>query len=216
MPRLMDLGISSVSETLTEMGDLAQRSLQIALDSYFQNNGSRIKVFEFSEKLRSLEDEVGDIATEIVARYQPVAKDLRFIRASMEIAYIFWRSGRYSYDIVNTIEELPVGPDCDKTAVTEMSSLVLKAMELSLSSLRTRDESIAERLYELDSTVEILYRKYLRNTIDSDNQYNWRVRSRCDILNILILRYLERISDHACYLCDCVSYLVTGLSSPRR
>jgi phosphate transport system protein len=216
MPRLMDLGISSVSETLTEMGDLAQRSLQVALDSYFQNNGSRVKVFEFSEKLRSLEDEVGDIATEIVARYQPVAKDLRFIRASMEIAYIFWRSGRYSYDIVNTIEELPVGRDCDKTAVMEMSSLVRKAMELSLLSLRTRDESIAEKLYELDSTVDTLYRKYLRITINSDVTYNWRVRSRCDICNVLILRYLERISDHACYLGDCVFYLVTGLSSPRR
>jgi phosphate transport system protein len=216
MPRLMDLGVNSVSETLTEMGDMAQRSLQIALYSYFQNRGSRKKVFEFGDKLRSLKDEVGDIATEIVARYQPVAKDLRFIRASMEIAYIFWRSGRYSYDIINTIEELSAGPDCDKTAVMEMFSLVRKAMELSLLSLRTRDESIAEKLYELDSTVDTLYRKYLRSTVNSYNKYDWRVRSQCDICNILILRYLERISDHACYLGDCVFYLVTGLSSPRR
>jgi phosphate transport system protein len=216
MPRLMDLGISSVSETLNEMGNMAQRSLEIALDSYFQNNGSRKKVFEFAEKLRSLEDEVGDIATELIARYQPVAKDLRFIRASMEIAYIFWRFGRYSYDIVNTIEELYTGSDCDKTAVMEMSYLVRKAMELSLSSLRTRDETIVEKLYELDSTVDTLYRKYLRDTVDAGKQYNWRVRALCDIRNILILRYLERISDHACYLGDCVSYLVTGLSSPRR
>jgi len=110
----MDLGISSVSENLTEMGAIAQRSLQIALDSYFQNNGLRKRVFELCEKLRSLEDEVGDIATEIVARYQPVAKDLRFIRASIEIAYIFWRSGRYSYDIVNTIEDIPLDQSCDK------------------------------------------------------------------------------------------------------
>ena len=216
MPRLMDLGISSVSENLSEMGNMAQRSLQIALDSYVQNNGSRKKVFELNEKLRSLEDEVGDIATEIVARYQPVAKDLRFIRASMEIAYIFWRFGRYSYDIIDTADELHTGLDCNKTAVMEMSSFVLKAMELSLLSLRTRDETIVEKLYELDSTVDTLYRKYLRNTINANNKYNWKVHSRCVICNILILRYLERISDHACYLGDCVSYLVTGLSSPRR
>ena len=216
MPRLMDLGISSVSENLTEMGAMAQRSLQIALDSYFQNNGLRKRVFELCEKLRSLEDEVGDIATEIVARYQPVAKDLRFIRASIEIAYIFWRSGRYSYDIVNTIEDIPIDQNCDKTAVLEMSSLVRKAMGLGLSSLRTRDETTVEKLYELDSTVDTLYRRYLHNTINSDKHYDWRARSRCDIRNILILRYLERISDHACYLGDCVFYLVTGMSSPRR
>jgi phosphate transport system protein len=216
MPRLMDLGISSVSENLTEMGAMAQRSLQIALDSYFQNNGLQKRVFELCEKLRSLEDEVGDIATEIVARYQPVAKDLRFIRASIEIAYIFWRSGRYSYDIVNTIEDIPLEQNCDKAAVLEMSSLVRKAMGLGLSSLRTRDETTVEKLYELDSTVDTLYRRYLHNTINSDKQYDWRTRSRCDIRNILILRYLERISDHACYLGDCVFYLVTGMSSPRR
>jgi phosphate transport system protein len=216
MPRLMDLGISSVSENLTEMGAMAQRSLQIALDSYFQNTGLRKRVFELCEKLRSLEDEVGDIATEIVARYQPVAKDLRFIRASIEISYIFWRSGRYSYDIVNTIEDIPIDQNCDKTAVLEMSSLVRKAMGLGLSSLRTRDETTVEKLYELDSTVDTLYRRYLHNTLNSDKHHNWTARSRCDIRNILILRYLERISDHACYLGDCVFYLVTGLSSPRR
>jgi phosphate transport system protein len=218
MPRLMDLGICSVSENLTEMGAMAmaQRSLQIALDSYFQNNGLRKRVFELCEKLRSLEDEVGDIATEIVARYQPVAKDLRFIRASIEIAYIFWRSGRYSYDIINTIEDIPIDQNCDKTAVLEMSSLVRKAMGLGLSSLRTRDETTVEKLYELDSSVDTLYRRYLHNTINSDKHHNWTARSRCDICNMLILRYLERISDHACYLGDCVFYLVTGLSSPRR
>jgi phosphate transport system protein len=216
MPRLMDLGVTSVSETLTEMGDTAQRSLQMALDSYFQNTGSRKKVLELSDKLRSLEDEVGDISTELVARYQPVARDLRFIRASMEIAYVFWRTGRYSHDIVSTIEELTPGPDCNKTAVIEMSSLVQKVVELSLLSLRTRDESIAEKLYELDSTVDTLYRQYLRNTTNPENRYSWKEHSRCDVCNVLILRYLERISDHACYLGDCVSYVVTGLSSPRR
>jgi phosphate transport system protein len=30
------------------------------------------------------------------------------------------------------------------------------------------------------------------------------------------LRYLERISDHACYIGDSVYYIVTGNSNPRR
>ena len=35
-------------------------------------------------------------------------------------------------------------------------------------------------------------------------------------LGILILKYLERISDHACYVGDSVNYIVTGTSRPRR
>ena len=148
MARLMDLGMSSLGETLVEMGDMSQRSLQIALDCYFNDAGSRKKVFELSEKLRSLEDEIGDIAVELIARYQPVAKDLRFIRASMEIAYIFWRLGRYSYDIIDTIEDLHPGLDCDKTIVLEMSYIVRRIVEISLQCLRTKDETLVKILYE--------------------------------------------------------------------
>jgi phosphate transport system protein len=218
MARLMDLGMSSVNETLIEMGDIAERTLQTSLDSYFKNDGSRKKVLELSEELRGLADEINDIAVELVARYQPVAKDLRLIRASMEIAYIFWRLGRYSYDIIDTIEILnPVlDGDCEKSTVMEISHIVRNVMKLGLLSLRNKDETIVVKLYEMDSTVDALYRKYLRDTINTENRDIWSIHLRCYIRNILILRYLERISDHACYLGDCVSYLVTGRSSPRR
>src|ERR671914_1084532 len=218
MARLMDLGMSTVNETLIEMGELAERTLQIALDSYFKNYGSRKKVLELSEELRGLADEISDISVELVARYQPVAKDLRLIRVSMEMAYIFWRFSRYSYDIIDTIEILnPVlDGDCDKTPVTEISYLVRNVMDLSLLSLRNKDETIVEKIYELDSIVDALYRKYLRDTINSEDRDIWSIHSRCYISNILILKYLERISDHACFLGDSISYLVTGRSSPRQ
>ena len=179
MARLMDLGMSSVNETLIEMGDIAERTLQTSLDSYFKNDGSRKKVLELSEELRGLADEINDIAVELVARYQPVAKDLRLIRASMEIAYIFWRLGRYSYDIIDTIEILnPVlDGDCDKSTVMEISHIVRNVMKLGLLSLRNKDETIVVKLYEMDSTVDALYRKYLRDTINTENRDIWSIQS---------------------------------------
>ncbi|PWU78784.1 MAG: hypothetical protein DLM72_20765 [Candidatus Nitrosopolaris wilkensis] len=74
----------------------------------------------------------------------------------------------------------------------------------------------------MDDTVDILYRKYLREVITE--QHNDKNRNytdaQCYICTLLILRYLERISDHACYIGDyigdAVYYIATGLSSPRR
>jgi phosphate transport system protein len=40
--------------------------------------------------------------------------------------------------------------------------------------------------------------------------------AQCYISTLLILRYLERISDHTCYIGDAVYYIATGLSSPCR
>ncbi len=40
----------------------------------------------------------------MIARYQPVASDLRVIKSSMKIAYDLARLGRYAYDIVQVLD----------------------------------------------------------------------------------------------------------------
>ena len=41
----------------------------------------------------------------------------------MEIAYGFFRFGRYSYDIVEVLESMGSVADCDKSAVLEMAMI---------------------------------------------------------------------------------------------
>jgi phosphate transport system protein len=164
-----------------------------------------------------LQDEVGDLAIELIARYQPVATDLRFIRSCMEIAYGFSRFGRYAYDIVDVLETMGSIVNCDKSGVLEMSGTVREMIRISVQALQSKDKNAAERLYQMDDTVDTLYRKYLREAITPDEKTGKNsFDPRCYISALLILRYLERISDHACYIGDSVHYIVTGASSPRR
>jgi phosphate transport system protein len=199
------------------MAGLSEQSVFTSIDSYDKGTGVKKQIFEWSEKLRVLQDETADLAIELIARYQPVATDLRFIRSCMEIAYGFSRFGRYAYDIVEVLETLGPIPDCDKTAVLGMAHTVREMIVLSVQSLDLHDKNAAAKLYQMDDTVDALYRKYLRELIDQQNDVNKRETDpRCYISGLLILRYLERISDHACYISDSVYYIVTGRSSPRR
>ena len=69
----------------------------------------------------------------------------------------------------------------------------------------------------MDDTVDALYRKYLRELIAQQNdEHKNETDAHCYISGLLILRYLERISDHACYISDSIDYILTGRSSPRR
>jgi phosphate transport system protein len=114
--------------------------------------------------------------------------------------------------------------DCDKSAVLEMSKTVREMIVLSLQTLQSRDKNAAEKLYRMDDIVDMQYRKYLHGIILTQEQKNAgkglvdfdKNNPRCYISALLILRYLERISDHACYIGDSVHYIVTGISSPRR
>jgi phosphate transport system protein len=106
-----------------------------------------------------------------------------------------------------------------------MAKTVREMILLSVYSLQSRDKDAVRKLYQMDDTVDSLYRKYLREAVDdsekkkkNNNEYKAEKFSepRCYISALLILRYLERISDHACYIGDSVNYIVTGVSSPRR
>jgi phosphate transport system protein len=188
-----------------------------AIESYEKGTSTKKVIFEWSEQLRVLQDEVGDLAIELIARYQPVATDLRFIRSCMEIAYGFSRFGRYAYDIVDVLETMGSIANCDKSAVLEMSATVREMIHISVQALHSKDKNAAEKLYQMDDTVDALYRKYLREAITPYETTDKRSSDpRCYISALLILRYLERISDHACYIGDSVHYIVTGTSSPRR
>jgi phosphate transport system protein len=200
-----------------DMAKLSESSVLTALESYEEGTCIKRQIFDRSEKLRTLQEEVADLAIELIARYQPVATDLRFIRSCMEISYGFSRFGRYAYDIVDVLETIGSISDCDKSTVLEMAAIVREMIQLSLHSLRSRDKDASQKLYQMDDTVDTLYRKYLREIITlKTNQDKNFTDPRCYISALLILRYLERISDHACYIGDSVHYIVTGVSSPRR
>ena len=217
MTRLLDLGIDRIHNIIMDMSKLSESSVLTALESYEEGTRLKRQIFDWSEKLRTLQEEVADLAIELIARYQPVATDLRFIRSCMEISYGFSRFGRYAYDIVDVLETMGSISDCDQSTVLEMAGTVREMIQLSLHSLRSRDKDAAQKLYQMDDTVDTLYRKYLREIITlKTNQDKNFTDPRCYISALLILRYLERISDHACYIGDSVHYIATGVSSPRR
>jgi phosphate transport system protein len=219
LTRLLDLGISRITNIIMDMANLSVKSVDTAIESYEKGSGSKEQIFEWSEQLRVLQDEATELAMELIARYQPVATDLRFIRSCMEISYGFSRFGRYAYDIMDIIGTMGPLSHCDKSPVLEMANSAREMIHLSVKALQSQDKNAAEKLYAMDDTVDALYRKYLREIITPTNRKELKDMlsdPRCYISTLLILRYLERISDHACYIGDSVHYIVTGTSSPRR
>ncbi|MBC8156967.1 phosphate uptake regulator, PhoU [Armatimonadetes bacterium] len=214
MTRLLDIGLQRITNLIMDMGHLSVDLVNSALESYEKGTMLRSQIFEGSEKLRFLQIEVTDFATELIARYQPVAKDLRSIQSFMDASYGFSRFGRYAYDIAEVLDTIGPLPDCDKSQVTNMAKTVKEMIQLSVTSLEKLDKNASQKLYMMDDSVDSIFRNYLKKAITQTKKRNYE--PRCYISALLILRYLERISDHACYIGDCVTYVVTGDPSPRR
>jgi phosphate transport system protein len=203
----MDMGISRLENDIVAMANLAQQSVMKAIEAYSKGEKITQEAFKRANELSLLGSEVEELAVELLARYQPVATDLRFIKSCLEIAYGFSRFGRYAYDIAQVLEIYGDLSDCDKSVVQELSGTVTKMIQTSIESFKNKDEKLARSLREEDDHVDKAYLDYNRELARAKTT---SVPMRCAVASLLVLRYLERIADHACYIGDSVIYITTA------
>ena len=194
-----------------DMAGLSENSVSTAIDAYVQGKDLRKRIYDWSEELRMLQDEVSELAVEIIARYQPVASDLRFIKSCMEVSYGFSRFGRYAHDISDVFGIFGDLSTCDKTGIERVGDQAKEMIRLSIKAFTERNVEMASRLTKMDDVVDNAYLDFVKRSAtrpDSD--------MKCMVSGTLILRYLERIADHATYVGESVAYIVSGERAARK
>jgi len=200
----MDMGLDRLSSAIGDMGNLAQESVMKAIQAYAKGERITQEAMNRAHQLSVVANEVEEIAMELLVRYQPVATDLRFIKSSLEIAYGFQRFGRYALDIAQVLEIFGDLSQCEKTGVEEMAAKVALMINQSIQSFKSRDTKLARTLRHEDDLVDKMYLDQIKRIS------NGSVQVKCALASTLVMRYLERIADHACYIGDSVIYIVTG------
>jgi phosphate transport system protein len=190
------------------MGNLAQKSVTLSVGNFFEGNGDYAKVQDLSDTLLSMANEVEDKTFELISRFQPVASDLRILKSYMKIAYDLTRYGRYAFDVSQICEKLGGIQECEVwmgEAIKELIEITLNMVNTSVKSLRDHDAERARTLSDAEKQVDQLYSKFLDQLIEKPLATN-----QCIISSVLVIRYLERIADHATYISESIVYLATG------
>src|SRR5271169_5631351 len=161
MPRLMDMGLTRLSDLLFEMAKTSEKSVAKSLESYTTDSNSLMEIRSWSDELRRQEEDVSELAIEIIARFQPVASDLRFVKASMEIAYGFSRFGRYALDIAEVLEMFGSLSSCDHSMVESTAKTTMEMISMSIDAFSNKDVELAKSISKLDDYVDEKYRSHV-------------------------------------------------------
>ena len=207
----MDMGLERLRNMIIDMGKLSDSTVSTAIDAFVQGKDMRERIYGWSEELRILQDEVSELAVELLARYQPVASDLRFIKSCMEISYGFSRFGRYAHDISDVFGIFGDLSACDKSPIQQAGDHTKTMIHLSIKAFNERDAELATRVRKMDDLVDNIYLDFVKNAAQGSGR-----DLKCTVSGTLILRYLERIADHATYVGDTVLYITSGERSPRK
>jgi phosphate transport system protein len=205
MKRLIDAGLEQLASMLFRMGELAQKTVSVAIFNYIEDTHAPDEVKNLSDTLSSMAEPIEDTVFEIMARFQPVASDLRILKSYMKICYDFERFGRYAFDVSQIYEKLGGMKERSfKRIIKGMSEETLKMVSTSIQSLKSYDVKLAKTLSEMEKKVDNLYSRYLNRLIKTN------VAKGSVISSLLVVRYLERIADHAAYIGESIVYLATG------
>jgi phosphate transport system protein len=208
MSRLIDIGLKQLSNLLKKMGDLAEKTVSLSFDVSTKGIDSSDRVRVQSETLVSSSEEIEEKATEVIARYQPVASDLRAIRAYMKIAYDLARCGRYAWDISFIYRRFNISfEECylSTLPLKEMMNEVQNILHMAVEAFSRTNLELARRIGEFETRIDNMYIESLNKLVEQPP-----IRTKCVMANLLFVRHLERISDHAAYIGESIVYLVTG------
>ncbi|MCL2288437.1 MAG: phosphate signaling complex protein PhoU [Candidatus Bathyarchaeota archaeon] len=208
MSRLIDKGLENQSVLLIRMGELTYQTLSISIKGYIESSIVQGQIREMSDRLMLMADKVEDRSFELITRFQPVASDLRAIKSYMKIGYDFARYGRYALDISYINDQISGLSECDieiKESVEKMCEKVLQMVKISIDALRKHDVDLAKTIVETEREVDAMYQSHLNKLLEEETGNSRSITSR-----VLMSRYLERIADHAVYVCESIVYIVTG------
>ena len=207
MARLIDPSLEKLSMLMSQMGDMALECVSLAVDSYLEGKGTGGKVKQLSDSIREKYFEVEDLTFDMLLKYQPVADDFRLIRSSTEISYAFSRFGRYAYDITQVRHLFGDISECTNASLFEIAKKVKHMIKEAVLSFAELDVRKAVKIQEDEAFVDRMYKERLPKLIESDN-------TKCALAEALLLRYLERMGDHAVFMSDAINYIVTGKHRP--
>ena len=207
MTRLIDPSLQKLSFIMSEMGDMVIESISLAIESYLDGKNTKPKVLELFDAIRTKYFEVEDLTFDMLLKYQPVADDFRLIRSSTEISYAFSRFGRYAYDITLVRDLFGDVTECKNASLIQSSKKVKHMIKEAVLSFAELDIRKAVKIQEDEKEIDKIYRDRIPKLINSEN-------TRCALAEALLLRYLERIGDHAVFMSDAINYIVTGKHRP--
>jgi phosphate transport system protein len=209
MQRLLDSGLEELTVMVYKMGGVAEKALSTSIDGFLEGRDVSKDVHELSEILVNRTVEVEEKAFSLIAKYQPVASDLRIINSYIKVAYDFERYGRYGWDIsfITTRfngKSLNLGKWIFEY-IGKMAEKVLEMVRISINSLKSLDPELVKSMTRAENAIDKSYFEFLDKLVEQGD-----ITNECTISSVLVVRYLERIADHAMHIMEAIVYIATG------
>lgn len=203
-----DQELRTLREKLATMGARAEEQIALAMRALGERDDDLARhVIKTDAAIDRDENDIDELALQILATRQPVASDLRFITMSLKFVVDVERIGDLAAGIAKRALELNRLPPLDsKVDLNRLATLAQKNLHAALEAFVKKDADAATGVISADVEIDRLNASLFAELIAHVATDPATVTRVLPLTSVC--RYLERIGDHVKNLAEEVVYMV--------
>ena len=211
MERHFDEELKELHKEILKMATMTQEAIHKSIEALKDRQKTEAQgVIDSDNKIDELELVIDEKCIDLIARYQPMAGDLRFIATGMRINAELERIADLAVDISQRVLELVDKPLLKPLIdIPKLSVVAQNMVHDAIDAFVKKDIGLARKVVLSDEEADTL-----RNLVQEEliNDYMARDPSTASraVALLLIARHLERICDLSTNIAEDVVYMVEG------
>ena len=204
--------LAALKGSLARMSQLSADAVEDALEALCTADAEEAKgIVKGDTEVNRMERDIEHRCMTLLLRQQPVAGDLRHISTAMKVVTDIERMGDHASDIAEIIPHLVTVRREGDPAVSQAIAMGRKAYQMildAMAALTAEDEVAARRVIAADDAVDYDFNAIKHTLAQEIAADPAKVDAALDLL--MVIKYLERIGDHAVNVAEWVQFVRTG------
>ena len=206
-----DAELEAVRSRVLQMGGLVEEQIVKAVDGLASGDLEALdRVIEDDHRVNAMEVGLDESCSQIIARRQPAASDLRLVMAIIKTITDLERIGDEAEKIARMAKLIHEAERAHlpRLELKHVANLALSMLRKALDAFARLDVDSALQVVKQDRGVDDEFRSILRQLITFMME-DPRTISRC-LETLFVAKAIERIGDHAKNMAEYVVYMVEG------
>jgi phosphate transport system protein len=209
MKRHFDEELKDLKADILKMGTFAEEAIFHSVEA-LKNRDEELakKIVACDVEADRLELKIDEVCVDLIARHQPMARDLRFVATAMKINAELERIADLAVDIAQrtlVLVDMPLlKPLVD---IPKLTTVAQDMVRMAIDSFVKGDIALAREVLLKDPEADRL-RNLIQEELIDDYMAKDSSTSPRAVQLLLIARFLERICDHTTNIAEDVIYMV--------
>ncbi|HAJ57301.1 MAG TPA: phosphate transport system regulatory protein PhoU [Candidatus Omnitrophica bacterium] len=209
MERHFDEELKELKQDILKMGTFAEEAIYKSVEALKNRDKSLAQsVIDNDNNVDNLELAIDEKCIDLIARYQPLAGDLRFITTGMKINAELERIADIAVDIAQRTQEIADQPLLKPLVdIPKLTVIAQNMVKMAIDSFVKGDIELAKKVLLSDPEADELRNLIHKELVEDYMLKNCSTAPRAVQL-LLVARFLERICDHTTNIAEDVIYMV--------